>query len=78
MATISIRIQDEVLEELNERSRNLHIPRAEYVRRAVIAMNKQVDRELRKKRITEASRRVREESMRVNVEFDAVEDAPDV
>ena len=78
MATISIRIQDEILEELNEHARNLHIPRAEYVRQAVIAMNKQVDRELRRKRIMEASRRVREESMRVNAEFDAVEDAPDV
>ncbi len=78
MATISIRIQDEVLEELNKRSRSLHIPRAEYVRQAVIAMNKQVDRELRRKRIMEASRRVREESMRINAEFDAVEDAPDV
>ena len=78
MATISIRIQDDILEELNKRSKALHIPRAEYVRRAVITMNKQVDRDLRKKRIMEASRRVREESMRVNAEFDAVEDAPDV
>ena len=78
MATISIRIQDEVLEELNKHSRRLHIPRSEYVRQALIAMNKQVDSDLRKKRIMEASRRVREESMRVNAEFDAIEDAPDV
>lgn len=78
MATISIRIQEEILTEINEHSRKLHIPRAEYVRRAVIAMNKQVDRELRKKRIEEASRRVREESMRVNAEFAKIEDAPDV
>ena len=78
MATISIRIQDNDLKELNQHSRNLHIPRAEYVRQAVIAMNKQVDRELRKKRIMEASRRVRAESMRINAEFDAVENAPDV
>ena len=78
MPTISIRIQDEVLEELNERSRNLNIPRAEYVRQAVIAMNEKVDKEFRKERIQEASKRVREESMRINAEFDAVEDAPDV
>lgn len=49
MATISIRIQDDILEELNERSRALNIPRAEYVRRAVIAMNEQVASEMRKK-----------------------------
>ena len=78
MATISIRIQDDILEELNERSRALNIPRAEYVRRAVIAMNEQVASEMRKKRIAEASRRVREESMRVNTAFAAIEDAPDV
>ena len=78
MATISIRIQDDELEELNKRSRSLHIPRAEYVRQAVIAMNKQIDKELRKKRILDASRRVRKESMRINAEFDAMEDAPDV
>ena len=78
MTTISIRIQDDELEELNKRSRSLHIPRAEYVRQAVSAMNKQVDRELRKKRIIDASRRVRKESMRVNAEFDTIEDAPDV
>ena len=78
MATISIRIQDDDLEELNKRSQSLHIPRAEYVRQAVSAMNKRVDRELRKKRIVDASRRVRKESMRINAEFDAIEDAPDV
>ena len=78
MATISIRIQDEILEELNEHAQNLHIPRAEYIRQAVIAMNKQVEKELRRKRIMEASMRVREESMRVNAEFAAIEDITNV
>ena len=78
MATISIRFKDEEITELNEHSRNLHIPRAEYVRQAVAAMNNRVDKELQRKRIMEASRRVREESMRVNTEFDAIENAPDV
>lgn len=78
MAMISIRLKDDILEELNEHSRKLQIPRAEYIRQAVIAMNEKVDRELRKERMVEASRRVREESMRINAEFDAIEDAPDV
>lgn len=78
MTTISIRLKDEIMEELNEHSRKLHIPRAEYVRRAVIAMNKQVDKELRRERIMRASKRVREGSMHINAEFDAVEDVPDV
>ena len=78
MATISIRIKAAELEELNKQSRTLHIPRAEYVRQAVIAKNKLVDLELRKKRIMEASQRVRKESMKVNAEFDAIEDTSDV
>ena len=78
MPTISIRIKDEDLKELNEHSRKLHIPRAEYVRQAVIAMNEKVDKEFRKERIQEASKQVREESMRINAEFDAIDDASDV
>ncbi len=78
MGTISIRIQDDILKKADERAKALRIPRAEYVRRAVTAMNEQVARELRKKRIMNASRRVREESMKVNTEFEAIEGAPDV
>ena len=78
MGTISIRIQDDLLKKVDEQARILHIPKAEYIRRAVIEMNKKVARELRKKRITNASRRVREESMKVNAEFDAIENASDV
>ena len=78
MGTISIRMQDDLLKKVDEQAKALHIPKAEYVRRAVTAMNEQVARELRKKRIMNASKRVREESMKVNAEFDAIEDAPDV
>jgi len=73
MATISIRLQDDILEEVTTRARELHIPRAEYIRRAIHSMNEKVAREIRRKRIKEASKRVREESMRVNAEFAAVE-----
>lgn len=78
MPTISIRMRVEEFEELNQHSKALDIPRAEYVRQALLAMNKQLDRDLRKKRIFAASRKVRAESMRVNAEFDVIEDAPDV
>ncbi len=78
MGTISIRIQDDLLKKVDEQAKILHIPKAEYIRRAVIEMNKKVARELRIKRIMNASKRVREESMKVNAEFDVIEDAPDV
>lgn len=77
MATISIHIQDDLLDELNKRSAALNVSKAEYIRQAIIAMNIQADRDLRKKRITGASRRVREESMQINAEFDVVEDPSD-
>ena len=78
MGTISIRIQDDLLKKVDEQAKTLHIPRAEYIRRAVIEMNKKVAREQQIKRIMNASKRVREESMKVNAEFDVIEDAPDV
>jgi len=78
MGTISIRIQDDLLKKVDEQAKTLRIPKAEYIRRAVIEMNKKVARELQIKRIMNASKRVREESMKVNAEFDVIEDAPDV
>lgn len=48
------------------------VPRAEYIRRAIVALNAQVTAEQRRRRMMEVSRRVRGESMRVNAEFDAV------
>ena len=78
MATISIRLQDDILTEINDRAQALHIPRAEYVRRAIAAMNEQVTKKMRRKRIIEASKRVRGESIKINAEFAAIEDALDV
>ncbi len=77
MATVSLRLPDELVKEADKRARDLKIPRAEYIRRAITVLNAQVLAEHRRQRMMEASRRVRGESMRVNAEFDAIEDAPD-
>lgn len=77
MTTVSLRLPDTLIKEADKRARDLRIPRAEYIRRAIVALNAQVTAEQRRRRIMEASRRVRGESMRVNAEFDAIEDAPD-
>jgi len=73
MATISLRIPDELLTEVSRHSKAMHIPRTEYIRNSLISMNRQVELEMRRKRMMEASRRVRDESMKVNAEFDATE-----
>ncbi len=73
MATISLRISDALLTEVTQHSKEMHIPRTEYIRKSLVIMNRQTELEIRRKRMMEASRRVREESMRVNAEFDAME-----
>jgi Arc/MetJ-type ribon-helix-helix transcriptional regulator len=77
MTTVSLRLPDSLIKEADMRARDLRVPRAEYIRRAIVALNAQVMAEQRRRRIMEASRRVRGESMRVNAVFDAIEDAPD-
>ena len=77
MATISIRVQDDILKDAKEKARALHVPRSEYIRQAIVAMNEKVEAELRRKRIIQASKRVRKESMKINAEFAAIEGDPD-
>jgi metal-responsive CopG/Arc/MetJ family transcriptional regulator len=77
MTAVSLRLPDALVKEADRRARELSIPRAEYVRRAIVALNAQMSAAQRRKRMVDASRRVRGESMRVNAEFDAIEDAPD-
>ncbi|MDX8406072.1 MAG: hypothetical protein R8K50_07970 [Mariprofundus sp.] len=73
MATISLRIPDSLLSEITRYSKEMHIPRTEYIRKSLICMNQKTALETRRKNIMEASRRVRDESMKVNAEFDAME-----
>jgi len=73
MATISLRIPDELLSEVTQHSKEMHIPRTEYIRKSLIRMNHRAAQEMRRKRMINASRRVRDESMKVNAEFDSME-----
>jgi metal-responsive CopG/Arc/MetJ family transcriptional regulator len=77
MTTVSLRLPDDLLKEADKRAQELHIPRAEYIRRAIESLNTKAMANHRRHRMMEASRRVRAESMRVNAEFNAIEDAPD-
>ena len=76
MATVSLRLPDDLLQEAGNRAKVLHIPRAEYIRRAIAAMNDEVLAHKRRERLMTVSRRVRAESMQVNAEFGAVEGNP--
>ena len=52
----------------------LGITRAEYIRRAIEQFNRETEQAMRNKRLADASHRVRDESIRVNAEFDAIDD----
>jgi hypothetical protein len=77
MAAISLKLPDDVLQTSRECAEALHLPRAEYIRRAIERMNGETRARMRAQRLAEASRRVRRESLRVNAEFAAIERDPD-
>ncbi|MHB1586430.1 MAG: ribbon-helix-helix protein, CopG family [Acidiferrobacteraceae bacterium] len=77
MTTLSIRVPDDLLKEVDKHAHEMHIARTEYIRRAIEFLNAKTVASHRHQRMLEVSRRVREESLRINAEFDAVEDAPD-
>jgi len=73
MTTISIRLPDDMLTEVDKIAKDLNVPRTAYLRQAILSMNSKVKEDRRRARIMEVSRRVRNESMRVNAEFSEVE-----
>ena len=76
MTTISIRLPDDVLIEVDKIAKDLKVPRTAYLRQAILSMNNKVREESRRARVMKLSRRVRKESMRINAEFSEVERDP--
>ncbi len=77
MGAISLKLPEQLLKASGECARVLRLSRAEYIRRAIERMNRETEAEVRARRLADVSRRVREESMRVNAEFSAIEQAID-
>jgi len=73
MPTISLRIPEPLLDEVSQLAKARHLPRSEYIRRALDRMNRETESEIRQRRMVRASRRVRETSMDINAEFDIIE-----
>ena len=76
MTTVSLRLPDDLLKETENRAKVLRIPRAEYIRRAIAAMNHEVLAQKRREHLIKLSRRIGSESMKVNAEFEAIEGDP--
>ena len=77
MGAISLKLPDDLLETSGRCAGALRLSRAAYIRRAIERMNRDTQSQLRTRRMVEASRKVRQESLKVNAEFAAVERAPD-
>ncbi len=78
MKTISLKLPENLLDASGRCADALRVSRASYVRAAIERMNRRVEKHLRAARLAEASRRVRNQSMRVNAEFSAIETDVDV
>ena len=76
MKAVSLKLPDEIVSRCDEYAETLSISRAEYIRRAIEHMNKEIGQGLRADRMKKASHKVRKESMRINAEFDAIEGDP--
>ena len=76
MTTISIRLPEDILNEVDQIAKDLEVPRTAYLRQAILSMNTKIKEDRRRARILKLSRRVRKESMRVNAEFSKVEHDP--
>lgn len=77
MGAISLKLPEDLLETSERCAGALKLSRAAYIRRAIERMNRETRARIRAKRMAEASRKVRKESMRVNAEFAATERDPD-
>jgi hypothetical protein len=73
MSAISLKLPDDLLAEAGRCADALQLTRAEYIRRALEQANRDTRARLRARRLREASRKVRGESLRVNEEFAAIE-----
>lgn len=77
MKIISLQMPEKLLKTTCLCAKSLHILQATYIRAAIERMNRQTQAQLRNKRLTKASKKVRKESLRINREFAAIENAPD-
>ena len=76
MRAISLKISETALVEAGRMAESLGISRAVYIRRAINRYNEEATAEIRDRRLTAASHKVRVESMRINAEFAAIESDP--
>lgn len=74
MSVLSIRISEDVVHEVESKAKVLNMSKNAYITQAITNLNKKVGQELLQKQMNQASKKVRKDSMRVNLEFSSTED----
>jgi predicted transcriptional regulator len=77
MTTVTLRLSDNIVHRIDANAHLLHISRSEYIKRAILEMNSEVQEHGRNQRLMAASQLVRKESMKINTEFAAIENDPE-
>jgi metal-responsive CopG/Arc/MetJ family transcriptional regulator len=77
MTVVTIRLPEQLLHDLDAGAHTMHIQRAEYIRLAIIHMNKAIKQKQRIEQLKKASLRVRKQSMEINKEFSKIERDPE-
>jgi metal-responsive CopG/Arc/MetJ family transcriptional regulator len=74
--SIALKLPEDLMAQSGRLADTLGVSRAEYIRIAIRRMNRKTAARLRAEHLAEVSKRVREESMKVNAAFAAVESDP--
>ena len=77
MSLISIRLDDDLIKEVKDKSKKMHLSQTQYIRQAIEKMNAEIVKHEQALNLMEVSQRVRAESMKVNQEFADIEYDPE-
>lgn len=77
MTTVTLRLSENIVHKIDINAHTLHMNRSEYIKKAILEMNQEVEARERKQKLMAASQLVRQESMKVNTEFEAIENDPE-
>ena len=74
---VTVNIPDDILTKMDHNANYLHMRRSEYIRKAIENMNSQILKNERYSRLQYLSNLVRNESMKVNAQFEEIEHDPE-
>ena len=78
MPVLTIRLPDKILHEVDLKSKSLHLSKNAYIQKAINDLNEEINYDLKKKKLIKASQKVRSNTMKINNEFSAIDNDPEI